>query len=282
MGDDELVRARQSWLPALRELLERTLLPALMADRVTVRLDDDRVADRDRAIEPSGGSAVLELAISEPHGLGATVRVHRSAPPFAASDRVLARHLLDLAGAVLAARPDPEGAPEVAAAFVEEALSGLDDMVADSVQDRLCFVARLAMEHLGCAAWWVAMVEGRVALPQAYGARDPRIVLRLQQAARRLRPLRAPSLAALLEGGSLYATWEHPTLGPHLTQYGFTEVLAAGGYDTDALQWVLSLADDDGQYLHGARSALFAAVQAALGFPRNPLPGNAVRRSAGG
>jgi hypothetical protein len=48
-------------------------------------------------------------------------------------------------------------------------------------------------------------------------------------------------------------------------------MVAAGGYDVDAIQWLVAVME--GEHSHDllvARSALSATVQAALGFPRPP------------
>lgn len=167
-----------------------------------------------------------------------------------------------------------DGEAEIAASFVEEALHALDDMARVRVQERLRFVAETARARFGCAGWWLARVEGGLVSPRERGARDEVTLRRLQAASQRVRPLRTPAVRAALEGGSLYVTDEDPALGERLREAGMTEVVAVGGYDTDAVQWLVCLgADGGGETLRATRSALFAAVQAALGFPRGPRPG---------
>lgn len=54
-----------------------------------------------------------------------------------------------------------------------------------------------------------------------------------------------------------------------LTDNGFVSTVVAGGYDSDACQWLLELFGDE--FTHETQSfaaILLALVQAALGFPR--------------
>lgn len=163
---------------------------------------------------------------------------------------------------------------------VEGCLAGLEAMAAATVPDRLEYVARCAATAWGAPRLWVGSVDGdrlvtrRCRSLAADASASPHEAFAdcadgvdLED---RLGPLsdRAALLAAL-EGGSLLARpGDGSGLGGWLPDLGLGAVVAAGGYDHDARQWLVAvLMRDAGADAAVARLALTSLVQAALAMP---------------
>ncbi|WP_126688268.1 hypothetical protein [Nocardioides ferulae] len=159
-----------------------------------------------------------------------------------------------------------------AAKYVEQVLDDLDRMFADTVEERLATVARRACSWFGASGWSVCFLDrGRpVSVRQERPGGEPagpgEVALALATA--------LPSARQAFEGSS-FVVHGDGLAGPAAasgTPVG--TVIGAGGYDVDALQWLVCLfADDRAGDLWVGRAALLAAVQAALGFPRAPRGG---------
>ncbi|NYG54361.1 hypothetical protein [Nocardioides perillae] len=178
---------------------------------------------------------------------------------------------------------------------VEGCLAGLEAMAAEPVADRLEYVARCAATAWGAPRLWVGSVDGdRLVTRRCRSLRPVSPVSAVDATGpggttdagttspafadcadgvdleERLGPLGdRDALLAALEGGSLLARpGDGSGLGGWLPELGLGAVVAAGGYDHDARQWLVAvLMRDSGADAAIARLALTSLVQAALAMP---------------
>ena len=163
-----------------------------------------------------------------------------------------------------------------AAAYVGQVLDDLDRMFDADVEDRLELVARSAGDWFGAERWSVLLLDDdRIA--QVRGA--PLVeTLHLQPGGTGTGT--EPTVAVeeiwtAFEGGSfvlvLGALTDEDRVDASVREAERHTVVGAGGYDADALSWLVCLSSEGtASELWSARAALVAAVQAALGFPRAP------------
>lgn len=156
--------------------------------------------------------------------------------------------------------------PCAIAEALHRCLHALDRVEHDSSGDRLAVVADLMAGEIGLMGW-STFCDG-----QGPG---------LRLAARHLlRPGAVPGdlldgrIEELVEGWGICAsrTSGPPFLRARALRSELTEILIVGGYAPDAGRWVLECySDHDAPPLVGLLPAMYAVVQAALGFPQAPL-----------
>ncbi|HEY1135145.1 MAG TPA: hypothetical protein VGE77_11255 [Nocardioides sp.] len=245
-----------------QELVGRTVRAAIGVDDVIVHHGTDRVAT------VRGRRPRSRLTVVAPHsGEAVTVELVRDAGSFTEEEHRLAERLLVALG-------DP-GAPaltsgaverrtERVAALAERCLHELDDMVHVATPGRLRSVAECFADGLDAASWWVGRQRGagRLQVVDSHVRRGTDVTV--DDGWLGILPAR------VLEGRS---TTLHlrPRHEAEAWELGTTTVLAAGGYDPDAEQWVACLVHDGpAPGLAEAQAAWSALVHAALGFPRTP------------
>lgn len=188
-----------------------------------------------------------------------------------------------------------EAVVERLVASVEGCLAGLEAMPVATVLERLEYVGRSAAAAWGAPLLWVGSVDGDRLLTRrchrlgpvngpvddsddGRGALDLAAVCGADAAAGGagvdleavLGPLTdRAELLAVLDGGSLLARpGDGSGLAGWLPDLGVGAVVAAGGYDHDARQWLVAvLMRDAGADAAIARLALTSLVQAALAMP---------------
>lgn len=257
------------------DLVERTLRGALDVDHVAVSTSSP-------ADGPTGTGAPLVLSHVDPTGRAVDLALHRVGRDFTALEKRLAVSIVEALERAsrddLRAVPAPLPQRDVADAL-ERCLHDLDDMVAAPLVDRLAMVANRFASRLDAAGWWLGRRTGTWTMTTAASALRRSDVTGEEQAWWRRAggvpeiTWTSPATSAALEGGSVVA-WrgEDSEVANILGSWGdLVTLVAAGGYDLDARQWMLCLVGDEASPdLREAQAALSAAVQVALGFPRAP------------
>lgn len=258
------------------DLVERTLRGALDVDHVAVLTT--AVANG-----TPGPGTPLVLSHVDPSGRAVDLALHRVGRDFTAREKRLAASIVE--ALERASRDDRRVVPpplpqrDVADAL-ERCLHDLDDMVAAPLVDRLAMVANRFASRLDAAGWWLGRRTGTWAMTTAASGlrRSDGVSGEGQAWWRRVGGVpeitwSSPVTSAALEGGSVVA-WrgEDSEIAKILDSWGdLVTLVAAGGYDLDARQWMLCLIGDEvSPDLRQAQAALSAAVQVALGFPRAP------------
>lgn len=282
-------QSRASWcgVKEWTDLVERTLRGALGVDHVAVlkRSASDAVemhpAPQDQPLATNAGD-LLVLRYVDLAGQPVELILRRIGRDFTALDRRLALGILEAleraAHDEAPTPPAPLPQSDVVDAL-ERSLHDLDDMVAAPLVDRLAMVGNRFAARLDASAWWLGRRTGDWAMEtvvtgvrRSDGLAGGRADLRCPSAPPEI-TWRSPLTSAALEGGSVVA-WrgEDSEIAQILASWGDLETLvAAGGYDLDARQWLLILVGDEtSPDLRQAQAALSAAVQVALGFPRAP------------
>ncbi|GAB3081104.1 hypothetical protein [Nocardioides zeae] len=277
------------------DLVERTLRGALGVDHVTVltRSGSPRLlADTHPTAYPdvhpdasprgSDTGDLLVLRHVDPSGYPVELVLRRDGRDFTALERRLAVGILE--ALERAAREEVQPAPEPLAQgnvvdALERCLHDLDDMVAAPLVDRLSMVGNRFASRLDAAGWWIGRRSGEWAMTtMASGVRRGERAGSMPSWLRRARSAHeitwhSPLTSAALEGGSVVA-WrgDGSEVAQILESWGdLVTLVAAGGYDLDARQWLLTLVGDaTSPDLRQGQAALSAAVQVALGFPRAP------------
>jgi hypothetical protein len=240
---------------------DQALREALQADQVQV---EKAGASTPRPRDPSLLS-IPALA----GGDRATIHIHRQGSPFDERDERVARQIVRLMGDALSACTT-DG--DRATVFVEDTLERLDLMGSHSVEERLALVARNASHWFEGAGWLIGVLDDGmlVTLVDELSLR-PGGPARASFLPERT-PISSQPVLDAFEGGSFVATYAcEDALGQALRRHGLRTMVAAGGYDVDAIQWLVAVLEGEHSHdLLAARSALSATVQAALGFPRPP------------
>ncbi|HEY1135014.1 MAG TPA: hypothetical protein VGE77_10580 [Nocardioides sp.] len=269
--------ARLQWL----DLVEPTMRGALDLDHVVVLHETDGARRPLDVAHPDAPAAGDQLVLRRTCVDGSPVEVvlARDGRDFTPHERRIATGILEaleLAGQDPAVpTPTPLVQGDVADAL-ERCLHDLDDMVAAPLVDRLTTVANRFASRLDASGWWLGHRTGEWTLTTAASA-----VRRTGPAADALRRTVGaeevtwadPRTSTALEGGSIVA-WrgESPEIAAMMETWGgLATLVAGGGYDLDAHQWMVCLVGDEtSPDLRQAQAALSAAVQVALGFPRAP------------
>ncbi|MDT9594383.1 hypothetical protein RDV89_14965 [Nocardioides zeae] len=277
MVDRDHGRSGDAWT----DLIERTLRGAIDVTEVSVAPRAVGLEDGSATGLSVGGDELQIVVRSRGGGDdGVVMCLSRPGRPFAPDEREIAERIVGALDHMVrdGALGRPEAlAPAVVADTLERVLHALDELVAASVLERLTTVARHFSRHLGAAAWWVGQNPVDGVLQRA--ASDVRGV-QGAPAARLAEVLSVPEVtwrdertAVLLEGGS-YVAWAGDSAGMAAEMEswgGVVTLVAAGGYDLDARQWLVVLfGDRTSPDLRHAQAALSAAVQVAMGFPRSP------------
>jgi hypothetical protein len=242
---------------------DEALREALQADLVLVERSDAAPPGTD---DPS----LLSIPTGTRQGERATVHIRRQGSPFDERDERVARQIVGLMSNVLSTS-SADG--DRATAFVEDTLNRLDLMGSRSVEERLALVARSACHWFDGAGWSIGVLDdGKLVTlvdelpvpPDHSSAPRPIVVDRTAIASQ--------YVLDAFEGGSFVVTADtDDALGELVRAHGMRTMVAAGGYDVDAIQWMVAVLEGStSRDLRLARSALSAAVQAALGFPRPP------------
>lgn len=280
------------------DLVERTLRGALEVDHVAVLTrSDSGDLDAAGAAGPGGRDGagagplathegdILVLRHVDPVGRPVELNLRRVGRHFSAAEKRLALSILEALERAAREDTQPPPAPlpqgDVVDAL-ERCLHDLDDMVAAPLVDRLAMVGNRFASRLDASAWWLGRRAGEWTMETVMtGVRRSESVagVRGWLRGRDVGPeitWRSPLTSAALEGGSVVA-WrgEDSEVARILESWGELETLvAAGGYDLDARQWMLTLVGDArSPDLRQAQVGLSAAVQVALGFPRAPRLG---------
>ncbi|MDQ1104582.1 hypothetical protein [Nocardioides zeae] len=278
-------------------LVERTLRGALEVDHVVVLTrsspdpappagsppDAPPVQVRPGGAPPEAEAGdLLVVRHVDPAGRPVDLVLRRVGRDFTTLERRLAVGILEALERASRDEVRPAPAPLPQADVVdalERSLHDLDDMVVAPLVDRLAMVGNRFASRLDAAAWCLGRRTGDWAMEtvtssvrrreSVAGARG---WLRRTGASPEI-TWRSSLTSTALEGGSVVA-WrgEDSEVAQILESWGDLETLvAAGGYDLDARQWLLTLVGDEtSPDLRQAQAALSAAVQVALGFPRAP------------
>jgi hypothetical protein len=240
---------------------DEALREALQADHVLI--------ERAGAAPPGPDDRQLLSIPAGPAREQVTVHIRRQGAPFDERDERVARQIVGLMGNVFSACT-ADG--DRAAAFVEDTLNRLDLMGSHSVEERLALVARNACEWFEGAGWSIGVLDdGKlVTLVDELPTRPDRPDAKPFLAERT--PITSQYVLDAFEGGSFVVTADtDDALGELVRTNGMRTMVAAGGYDVDAIQWMVTVLEGELSHdLRVARSALSATVQAALGFPRPP------------
>lgn len=197
------------------------------------------------------------------------VHIGRRGLPFDERDARVARQIVGLMTNVIATCSQDGNRATV---FVEDTLNRLDLMGSHSVEERLALVARNACHWFEGAGWSIGVLDGTklVTLVEELPTHADRPDAKPFLAERT--PITAQYVLDAFEGGSFVVTSDtDDDLGELVRNHGMRTLVAAGGYDVDAIQWLVAVLEGaESHDLRVARSALSATVQAALGFPRPP------------
>jgi hypothetical protein len=257
-------------------------MPRVFDQALREALEADHVLMSPAGGAPPGpdGRALLSIPTDTAFGRWATVHIRRRGRPFDERDERVARQIVGLMGTVLSACSTTG---DRATMFIEDTLNRLDLMGSHTVVERLALVARNACQWFDAAGWSIGVLDDGFLvtlddeLPEPRPGPVPGDVLQARTA------VTAQYVRDALEGGSFVVTADaDDALGDLVRRHGTGALVAAGGYDVDALQWMVSVLDGgNGHDLLVARSALSAAVQAALGFPRPPRSSDHLRLVGG-
>jgi len=192
--------------------------------------------------------------------------------PLDEAEKGLVGGLARLLGAALTAAEDQDTTRRLAD-LVDTTLLELDTMIGATVEERMVKVTREVAEVLDVTGWAVRiLVDGDWMLVahehrrgflhdplSAWGPFDPRSL-------------------ALEEGSTALGADDDSAVGAALRHCGLTSLVAAAGFDPDAVSWTVCMVGDEvsGDLAPG-RTALAALVPAALGFPLPPRSGGLLR-----
>lgn len=273
LGEDEVefvTWGASTSASAAKDVVQHSFMPKAFDQALREALQADHVqVERADAAPPRPRDPLMLSIPAESGGQPATVHIRRQGSPFDERDERVARQIVGLMGDVMSACTT---SGDRATVFVEDTLEQLDLMGSHSVEERLALVARNACHWFEGAGWLIGVLDGQtlVTLVDEVSHR-PGSPARASLLAERT-PIASQAVLGAFEGGSFVVTAAcEDTLGLALRRHRLRTMVAAGGYDVDAIQWLVAVME--GEHSHDllvARSALSATVQAALGFPRPP------------